>query len=58
MSVESAANTMLEHLGFSYATVVYLTKDCGIDSLEEIAYLDGDGDVETIIKDITSPGGQ
>jgi hypothetical protein len=37
--------------------VTYLTRDCGIDSLGEIAYLDGEGDVYTTIKDVTSPGG-
>jgi hypothetical protein len=37
--------------------VVYLTRDCGIDSLEGIAYLDGEGDAVTTIKGVTSPGG-
>jgi hypothetical protein len=35
----------------------YLTSDCGIDSLEDIAYLDGEDDVDTTIKGVTSPGG-
>jgi hypothetical protein len=37
--------------------VIYLTSGCGIDSLEEIAYLDGKDDIDTTIKGITSPGG-
>jgi hypothetical protein len=48
---------MLEGLGFSDAVAAYLTKDCGIDSLKEIAYLDGDNDVEKTIKGVTSLGG-
>jgi hypothetical protein len=48
---------MLESMGFIVDTAAYLTSDCGIASLEEIAYLDGDGDVEITIKDVTSPGG-
>jgi hypothetical protein len=34
-----------------------LTGTCGIDSLEEIAYLDGVDDVDTTIKGVMSPGG-
>jgi predicted enzyme related to lactoylglutathione lyase len=30
---------------------------CGIDSLDEIAYLDGIDDVDTTIKRVTNPGG-
>jgi hypothetical protein len=37
--------------------VTYLTGTCDNDSLEEIAYLDGEDDVDTTIKGITSPGG-
>jgi hypothetical protein len=35
----------------------YLMRDCGIDSLEEVVYLDGNDDVENTIKGVTSPGG-
>jgi hypothetical protein len=38
--------TMLERLGFSEAVETYLTGTCGIDSLDEIAYLDGIEDVD------------
>jgi hypothetical protein len=45
-------------MGFSNAAVTYLTRDCGIDSLKEIAYLnDADDDVENTIKGATSQGG-
>jgi hypothetical protein len=37
--------------------VTYLTGTCGIDSLDEIAYLGGINDVDTTIKGVTIPGG-
>jgi hypothetical protein len=48
---------ILERLGFSEAAATYLTGACGIDSLGEIAYLDGSEDVDTMIKGVTNPGG-
>jgi hypothetical protein len=47
----------LERLGFSEAAETYLTGTCGIDSLDDIAYLDGIEDVDTTIKGVTNPGG-
>jgi hypothetical protein len=44
-------------LGFSEAAATYLIGTCGIDSLGEIAYLDGSEDVDTTIKGVTNPGG-
>jgi hypothetical protein len=44
-------------LGFSSVAVTYLTGTCGINSLDEIAYLDGIVDVDTTIKGVTNPGG-
>jgi hypothetical protein len=44
-------------LGFSKAVETYLIGTCGIDSLDEIVYLDGIDDVDTTIKGVTSPGG-
>jgi hypothetical protein len=35
----------------------YLTVTCGIDSLDEIAYLDGIDDVDTATKGVNNPGG-
>jgi hypothetical protein len=57
MSSVSAIRTMLERLGCSEATATYLTGTCEIDSLDEIAYLDGIEDVDTTIKGVTNPGG-
>jgi hypothetical protein len=48
---------MLERLGFSEDVTTYLTVTCVIDSLDEIAYLDGIEDVDTTIKGVTNPGG-
>jgi hypothetical protein len=48
---------MLELLGFSDAAAAYLTGTCGIDSLDEIAYLDGIDDIATTIKGVTNPVG-
>jgi hypothetical protein len=48
---------MLQRFGFSDAAATYLTSTCGIDSLDEIAYLDGIDDIDTTIKGVTNPGG-
>jgi hypothetical protein len=48
---------MLESLGFSSAAATYLMGTSGIDSLNEIAYLDGIDDVDTTINGVTNPGG-
>jgi hypothetical protein len=56
MSVTSATKSMLERMGVSDAAVAYLIRDCGIDSLEKVAYLDDEDDVENTIKGVTSPG--
>jgi hypothetical protein len=37
--------------------MAYLTRDCGIDSLQYIAYLNGDDEVENNIKGVASLGG-
>jgi hypothetical protein len=42
----------MQSLGFSEDAATYLTGTCGIDSLEEIAYLDGVDDVDTMIKGV------
>jgi hypothetical protein len=48
---------MLERLGFSAAAATYLTGTCGINYLDDIAYLDGIDDVDTTIKGVTNLGG-
>jgi hypothetical protein len=57
MSAVTSIRTMLQSFGFSDAAATYLTSTCGIDSLDEIAYLDGIDDVDTTIKGVTNPGG-
>jgi hypothetical protein len=57
MSSVTSIRTILERLGFSDAAPAYLTSTCGIDSLDEIAYLDGIDDIDTTIKGVTNPGG-
>jgi hypothetical protein len=57
MSSVNKIMTMLQRLGFSEAAVTYLTGTCGIDSLDEIAYLDGIDDVDTTIKGVTNMRG-
>jgi hypothetical protein len=57
MSSATAIKTMLEHLGFSDAAAAYLTGASGIDSLDEIRYLDGIDDINSTIKGVTNPGG-
>jgi hypothetical protein len=57
MSSANAIRTMLELLDFSEAAATYLTGTCGVDSLDEIAYLDGIEDVDMTIKRVTNSGG-
>jgi hypothetical protein len=57
MSSVNAIRKMLEILGFSEAAATYLTGTCGIDSLDEITYLDGVEDMDTTIKGVTNLGG-
>jgi hypothetical protein len=54
MSSVTTIRTMLERLGFSAASATYLTGTCGINYLDEIAYLDGIDDVDTTIKGVTN----
>jgi hypothetical protein len=57
MSSVNAIKSILERLGFSEAAATYLIATCGIDSLGEIAYLDGSEYVDNMIKGVTNPGG-
>jgi hypothetical protein len=53
----NSINWMFQRFGFSESAATYLTGTCGIDSLDEIAYLYGIEDVATTIKGVTNPGG-
>jgi hypothetical protein len=57
MSSVTTIRTMFERVGFSAAAATYLTGTCGINYLDEIAYLDRIDDVDTTIKGVTSLGG-
>jgi hypothetical protein len=57
MSSVTEIKTILERLGFSDTAADYLTGDSGIDSLDEIVYLDGIDDIDLTIKGVTNPGG-
>jgi hypothetical protein len=57
MSSVTSIRKMMERLGFSDAAAAYLTGTCGIDSMDEIAYLDRIDDIGTTIKGFTNPGG-
>jgi hypothetical protein len=57
MSSVTAIKTMLERLGFSDSAAAYFTGASGIDSLDEIIYLDGIDDIDSTIKGITNRGG-
>jgi hypothetical protein len=57
MSSVTSIRTMFQRFGFSDAAANYLTGTCGMDSLYEIAYLDGIDDVDTMINGVTNPGG-
>jgi hypothetical protein len=53
----STIRKIIKRRGFSEDVATYLTGTCGIDSLEEIAYLDVVDDYDTTIKGVTIPGG-
>jgi hypothetical protein len=57
MSSVTKIKMMLQCLGFIEAAVTYWTGTWYIDSLDEIAYLDGIDYVDTTIKVVTNPGG-
>jgi hypothetical protein len=52
----TSISRILQRLCFIEDAATYLTGTCGIDSLEEIAYLDDVEKVDTMIKCVTSPG--
>jgi hypothetical protein len=57
MIAVNSIRTLLRRFCFSDAAETYLIGTCGIDSLDEIAYLDGIDDVDTTLKGVTNPGG-
>jgi hypothetical protein len=56
LSSDTTIRTMLQCLGISEDVATYLTGTCGIDSLDDIAYLDGVNDKDTAIMGVMNPG--
>jgi hypothetical protein len=48
---------MLECLGFTREAAGYMTRACNVYSLDEVKWMDGEDDVESIIKRVNRPGG-
>jgi hypothetical protein len=57
MSSVTKIGNIWERFGFSAAAATYLTGTCGINYLDDIAYLESIDDVDTTIKGFTNPGG-
>jgi hypothetical protein len=49
--------TMLERIGFTREASGYMTRACNVDSLDEVKWMDGEDDVENMIKRVNRPGG-
>jgi hypothetical protein len=49
--------TMLERIGFTREAAGYMTRACNVDSLDEVKSMDGEDDVENMIKQVNRPGG-
>jgi hypothetical protein len=50
MSEVTAIATMLELRRFSWEASGYMTRACHMDSLDEVKWMDGEDDVEIMIK--------
>jgi hypothetical protein len=48
---------MLERLGFTRESSGYMTRACNADSLDEVKWMDGEDNVENMIKRVNRPGG-
>jgi hypothetical protein len=57
MSEVTVIDTILERLGFTRETAGYMTRACNVDSLDEVKWMDGEDDVENMIKRVNRPGG-
>jgi hypothetical protein len=57
MSEVTAIATILERLGFTRESEGYMTRACNVDSLDEVKWMDGEDDVENMIKWVNLPGG-
>jgi hypothetical protein len=57
MSKVNSITTILECLGFTREAAGYMTRACNVDSLDEVKWMDGDDDVENMIKRVNRHGG-
>jgi hypothetical protein len=57
MSEVTAISTILERLGFTRESAGYMTCACNVDSSDEVKWMDGEDNVENIIKLVNHPGG-
>jgi hypothetical protein len=57
MSEVTAIVTMLERIGFTREAAGYMTRACNVDSLDEVKWMDGEDDVENMIKRVNRLGG-
>jgi hypothetical protein len=57
MSEVTAIAKILESLGLTRETAGYTTQACNVDSLDEVKWMDGEDDVENMIKRVNHPVG-
>jgi hypothetical protein len=53
----NAIAKMLERLGFTQEVEGYMIRACNVDSLDEVKWMDGEDDVENMIKRVNRPDG-
>jgi hypothetical protein len=56
MSEVTAIAKMLR-IGLTREAAGYMTRACNVDSLDEVKWMDGEDDVENMIKLVNRPGG-
>jgi hypothetical protein len=57
MSEVTSIEKILERIGFTREAAGYMTRTCKVDSLDEVKWMDGEDDVENMIKWVNRPGG-
>jgi hypothetical protein len=57
MSKVTAIAKILDRLGFTQEAASCMTRACNVDYLDEVKWMDGEDDVENMIKRVNLPGG-
>jgi hypothetical protein len=57
MSEVTPLAKIIEHRGLTHDAAGYMTRACNVDSLDEVKWMDGEDDVENMIKRVNRPGG-